>query len=289
MTQVGEVHGDLHVNAQPPARSHYLAQVAGIAPDALVDRDRELADLADFCTSPTTNGRYRYLRADAWSGKTALLQWFVLHPPPDVVVVSFFITVRLPGQHDRRAFVDTVLEQLAALQGEPPPQLLAEATREAHLLSLLARAARDRQDRGEHLVLVVDGLDEDLGVHGGPDAHSVAALLPVTPPPGLRLIVSGRPHPPVPFDVPDRHPLRDPATDWPLTPSPRAQVLRDVMTRDLKRLLSGTPVEQDILGFLGWTRRTPAISRPSEHWPVEFVPDAYVAITAELDLIAALP
>ena len=59
-------------------------------------------------------------------------------------------------------------------------------------------------------MLVVDGLDEDRGVTTGPDAHSIAGLLPADPPAGMRVIVAGRPNPPVPDDVPDWHPLRDP-------------------------------------------------------------------------------
>ena len=44
-------------------------------------------------------------------------------------------------------------------------------------------------------MLVVDGLDEDRGVTTGPDAHSIAGLLPADPPAGMRVIVAGRPEP----------------------------------------------------------------------------------------------
>ena len=33
-----------------------------------------------------------------WAGKSALSAWFVLHPPAEVDVVSFFITVRLASE-----------------------------------------------------------------------------------------------------------------------------------------------------------------------------------------------
>ena len=56
--------------------------------------------------------------------------------------------------------------------------MLPEATREAYLLDLLAQAADACQAAGERLILVVDGLDEDRGVTTGPDAHSIAGLLP---------------------------------------------------------------------------------------------------------------
>lgn len=107
----------------------------------------------------------------------------MLNPPPGVRLVSFFITARLAGQNNRSAFIDNLLEQLLALLGETVPPFLTEATREPHLLGLLDTAAQLCRDRGEHLVLLVDGLDEDRGVTTGPDAHSIAALLPADPQP----------------------------------------------------------------------------------------------------------
>ena len=139
-------------------------------------------------------------------------------PAAGVTVVSFFVTARYKGQDDRAAFIDAVMEQLAELLGEPIPGYLTEAARERHLLRMLTEAAEACQ----RLVLVVDGLDEDRGVTVGPDAYSIAALLPARPPPGLRVIVAGRPDPPVPDDVPDDHPLRDPGIVRVLAASPSA-------------------------------------------------------------------
>ncbi|GGS32103.1 hypothetical protein AB0E75_27970 [Streptomyces griseoviridis] len=62
-------------------------------------------------------------------------------------------------------------------------------------------------------MLVVDGLDEDRGVTAGPDAHSIATLLPRVPPYGMRVIVAGRPYPPVPGDVHADQPLRSTRMD----------------------------------------------------------------------------
>ena len=107
-------------------RSAYLEQVRRIAPPQLHDRDGELAELAAFCTEP---GRepYAWWRAPAWAGKSALMSWFVLHPPPGVQMVSFFVTARYKGQDDRDAFTDAVMEQLADLLGEPIPAYLTES------------------------------------------------------------------------------------------------------------------------------------------------------------------
>ncbi|MFJ6669776.1 hypothetical protein ACIQMJ_01560 [Actinosynnema sp. NPDC091369] len=233
-----------------PVRTRYREQVRRIAPPELIGREAELADLASFCTSPSTAGTYRWVRAAAWSGKSALMSTFVLDPPPGVRVVSFFITARLAAQNDRTAFIENVLEQLVTILGQDLPPLLTEATREAHLLGLLAEAAGACRDRGEHFVLLVDGLDEDRGVTTGPDAHSIAALLPVDPPADLRVIVAGRPDPPIPADVPDHHPLRDPAIVRSLAGSRAAQAERADMERELKRLLHGSPTEQALLGLL---------------------------------------
>lgn len=110
------------------------------------------------------------------------MSWFVLHPPPGVRIVSFFVTARFAAQNDRVAFVNVVLEHLAELLGQPVPAYLTDATRDAHLLGMLADTDTACAERGERLILVVDGLDEDRGVTTGPDAHSIAARLPATPP-----------------------------------------------------------------------------------------------------------
>src|SRR5258708_5808257 len=94
------------------AQSVYLHQVQQIFPGQLVGRDAELAELAAFCTKPDA-GPYVWWQGPAWAGKSALMAWFVLHPPPGVRVVSFFITSRYAGQSDRNAFLEMVLEQLA--------------------------------------------------------------------------------------------------------------------------------------------------------------------------------
>jgi hypothetical protein len=200
--------GDINLITGVPVSTRYQLQVQRIAPPQLLGRETELAELADFCTAADTAGAYRWWRAEAWSGKSALLSWFVLHPPPGVRIVSFFVTARLASQNDRSAFIDNLMEQLLALLGQSLPPFLTESTREAHLLGLLRDAAHACRDRGESFVLLVDGLDEDRGIHPGPDVHgethSIAGLLPQEPPLGTRVIVAGRPNPPVPADAEDR-------------------------------------------------------------------------------------
>ncbi|MFI6272502.1 hypothetical protein [Micromonospora zamorensis] len=240
-----------HFGYEPPAvRSAYLEQVRRIAPPELKDREAELADLAAFCEGDPAFV-YAWWRASAWAGKSALMSWFALHPPPGVRIISFFVTGRHHRQNDRKAFVDNLLEQLAELLGyRGLPVGLNDSTQEAHLAGMLCGAAAACQRSGERLVLLVDGLDEDRGVTVGPESYSIAATLPRHPPAGLRVVVSSRPDPPLPADVPTDHPLRSRCQLWELKPSAHAQVVRIDAERDLKRMLHVGGVEQDILGFV---------------------------------------
>jgi hypothetical protein len=110
--QIQGVTGNVMVNGGPVVHSAYPEQVRQIAPQQLCGRDSELTELAAFCIEPS-RGPYAWWQARAWAGKSALMSWFVLHPPPGVRIVSFFITSRYAGQNDRVAFTDVVLEQLA--------------------------------------------------------------------------------------------------------------------------------------------------------------------------------
>jgi hypothetical protein len=142
------------------------------------------------------------------------------------------------------------MEQLADLLGQSMPAYLTETTREPHMLLMLSEAAEACRQRGHRLVLLVDGLDEDRGVTTGADAYSIAALLPSRPAAGMRVVVAGRPDPPIPMDLPSDHPLRDPRIVRELGDSPWADVVKGDMQRELKRLLQGTQAEQDLLGLV---------------------------------------
>lgn len=250
----GTVVGDINVYTGTPVQTRYREQVARIAPRELVGRSAELTELARFCTAPEPAAPYVWWKGNAWAGKSALMSWFTMNPPSGVRVVSFFITSRFASQDDRNAFIENVLEQLATLLGEPIPAYLTDSTKDAHLLGMLSDVAHACKARGERLVLVVDGLDEDRGVTTGPRAYSIAALLPDPPPADMRIVVTGRPNPPVPSDVPSHHRLRDKGIARMLTASSYAADVRDEMENELKRLLRGTEEEQDLLGFVAAAR-----------------------------------
>jgi hypothetical protein len=163
-------------------QSAYLEQVRDFAPDALVGRDAELAEWAEFCAGPKT---YAWWQAEPWAGKSALASWFVTHPPAGADIVSFFITGRLAGQADSAAFLDAMIEQLNALSpasGRSPPVAGAQV---GVWLALLAGAAAQAEEWKRRLVVVVDGLDEDeAGASPLRGQPSIASLLPRRPPPG---------------------------------------------------------------------------------------------------------
>ena len=185
-------------------RSAYLAQVRDIAPDALIGRESELADWAEFCAGADP---YAWWQAGPWAGKSALASWFVTHPPAGVDVVSFFITGRLLGQADSGAFLDAMIEQLNALYPAGGGLPAVAGARAGAWLNLLASAAAQAEERGRRLVVVVDGLDEDeAGATPSRGRPSIASLLPRRPPPGARFIVTSRPDPGLPDDLPGEPP-----------------------------------------------------------------------------------
>ncbi|MEU5416606.1 hypothetical protein [Streptomyces clavifer] len=222
-----------------------------LLPDRLLDREDELRELQAFCAAEDVAGqsRYAWWQAEPFAGKSALLAWFVMrHQPVNVDIVSYFIAERF-ANNNRADFLFTVTGQLVALAGGGalPP----DAGRlQQDLPALYEDAARACVARGRTLLLVVDGLDED----GHSDGHSIAALLPKAPSPGMRVVVAGRPNPPVPSDVPDGHPLRDPAILRPIAASPEAGRVRERAEHELQRLLDDEPLGNDLLGLLAVAR-----------------------------------
>ncbi|PVC85962.1 hypothetical protein DBP20_14030 [Streptomyces sp. CS131] len=254
LSNTGVINGPVTLSSPPrrPAVSGYLLQVERVAAADFRGREAELSELASFSTEerPQEAAGKDYWRwlAPAWAGKSALLAEFVLNPPSGIDIVAFFITSRMAGQNDAAAFCEVVQRQLYALLREEEP-LSTPATRDEQLRLAMDRAAERCVAEGRRLVLVVDGLDEDHGVTAGPDCHSIAALLPRTPPHGMRIIVAGRPHPPVPDDVPGDHPLRTTEINHWLAPSPYAQAVRWEAEQNLLRLLDGGGLGRELVGL----------------------------------------
>ncbi|QWF82788.1 trypsin-like peptidase domain-containing protein [Amycolatopsis sp. CA-230715] len=223
-----------------PVMSAYREQLKDIAPIELVGRKRELGELYWFCQGDEP---YAWWEAGPWTGKTALLSTFALQTHPDLDVVSFFITRRFAGQSDSEAYTEAMIEQLAAVAGEP---VSPTGAKHGYLLHLLRKAADRCVRSGRVLVLVVDGLDEDTG-HG--TMPSIASLLPKDPPPGVHIVVASRPNPPLPDDVPDNHPL------WTvqrraLRTSEFVQRVERQARQELSRWIVNPGLQRDVFGLI---------------------------------------
>lgn len=226
--------------------TEYRERIRAVVPEGgLKGRDAERAEMEAFCDSREPYWRWR---AEPWAGKSALLASFAHDPPADVVVVAFFITVRDAAQNDSTAFIMTVTGQLEELLGDGYSGWQGTGNDTTRYLLLLKETARRLQASGKRLVLVVDGLDEDRGAERG--QPSIASLLPKHGEHGLKVVVSGRPNPGIPADVPEDHPLRQPRITHRLREYSGAQRLRDTARLELHALLGGTELECDLLGLI---------------------------------------
>jgi hypothetical protein len=224
----------------------YIAQVRDIAPDQLLGREQELAELVQFCAGQE---HYQWWQAGPWAGKSALAAWHVLHPPAGVSVVSFLVTGRLAGQADSDAFTEAMVEQLAAVASAIVPEATTPAGRDRERRRLLDQAASRVGEWQGRLLLVVDGLDEDEGARPGSGKPSIASLLPRRPPDSVRVLVFSRPHPGIPSDVPGDHPLRR-CVPGQLAPSPFAHDIEIDAKDELMERLHGDRLQVDILGLI---------------------------------------
>jgi hypothetical protein len=250
----------------PVARSPYVEQVRLIAPPELIDREAELAELSRFCLDEGA-GPYACWRAGPRAGKSALLSSLVLRPSAEMTgrvrIVSFFITARLAAQDTREAFSQVLVEHLASLLGQSLPAALPEATREGYLLDLLCPASVACREAGEGLVLIVDVPGRGpRGNRGRAVAQhrGTASRWPAGRAAGN--LVDSRRNPPVPDDVPDWRPLRDPAIVRVLSRSQHARDAQRLGRQELQHLLRGTPADQGLLGLVTAARGGPTVRCP---------------------------
>lgn len=183
----------------PPEESAYRATVREIQgrTSQLIGRQDELRAITEFATG--TQG-HLWLQGEAWSGKTALLAEAVAAVLPDEVdSVAYFLS-RREADADVDKFLASVVPQLAVLVGSDI------GTTDLHRFRFLwERAAERAMHTGRHLLLVVDGLDEDMR----PGHRAIAGALPsrqITE--YAHIVVSSRPRPDVVSDLPVGHALR---------------------------------------------------------------------------------
>jgi hypothetical protein len=204
----------------------------------LWDRGSELAELATFATGPAG---YRWLTGGPWAGKTALVAEAVATAlPPSVDAIAYFLS-RRESNADSNRFLAAVVPQLAYLLDEDPSDPDPD-----HFRDLWDRATDRAAAARRYLLLVVDGLDEDLHPRGLP---SVASLLPAHTGTHAHVQVTSRPY--FKPDVPVGHPLRA-AAPVELDPFRDAEHLADLATREVDDLLHGEDQDMaaELLGVL---------------------------------------
>ena len=199
----------------------------------LLGRERELAEIAAFATG---GEGYRWLVGGAFAGKTALLYEAVTAGLPDEVDVVCYFLSRRASDASRDRFLAAVVPQLAYLCDVDRPVADVDP-----YYALWERAVDRATKAGRHLLLVVDGLDEDLCPPGSP---GVASLLPTLVGAHAHVLVASRPHPELPDDVP--------VTPTQLSPFQGAQQLADLAKKEINDLTHGdkTNLAVDILGLL---------------------------------------
>ncbi|MCZ2826050.1 MULTISPECIES: NACHT N-terminal Helical domain 1-containing protein [unclassified Modestobacter] len=163
----------------------------------LIERQAELAEIAEFATGPPG---YRWLVGGPWAGKTALLAEAVVAALPAEVDVVVYFASRREADADAHRFLAAVVPQLEQLLDEEP------AAPDVHRMRRLwERAVQRAASVDRDLLLVVDGLDEDLQP---PSVPSIASLLPARLGARGHVLVASRLHPSLPADVDLAHPLR---------------------------------------------------------------------------------
>lgn len=149
----------------------------------LLGRERELADLADFATSAEP---YRWLVSGPFAGKTALLYEAVTVTLPDEADAVCYFLSRTASDATGDRFLAAVVPQLAYLCDVDPPVANVDQYR-----ALWEQATARAAETGRHLLLVIDGLDEDLTPPGSP---GVASLLPTLAGGHAHVLVGTRPN-----------------------------------------------------------------------------------------------
>lgn len=206
----------------------------------LAGRRDELAEIAAFAVS---GEGCRWLVGEPWAGKTSLLAEAALSMPEEVDVVCYFLS-RREADADSSRFLAAVVPQLSALGGVEAP------VPDVHQFRALWRDATSRADaQGRHLLLIIDGLDEDMCPPGLP---SVAALLPAKAGGRTHVLVSSRLHPEMMGDIQPGHPVLQ-VRPMSLEPFAEARELARLAQKEIVDLLhhdGSDGLAAEVLGFL---------------------------------------
>ncbi|MQY05402.1 hypothetical protein [Actinomadura macrotermitis] len=223
--------------AQNPQNRFIRLHGPGVNVVAVSDRERERKVMDAFVSGPSSpGGAYLCWYADAPVGKTTLLADYVRRPPAGADILSYFVSPE-HGTDTCAMFKKEMADQIKAFLG-PDGTGAPEGGRQRKLR--FAEAAAESTKHGRKLLLVVDGLDDDAAWSGaiaeGTAHGSIAVLLPVSPPRGMRIIVSLRRRVRLPDDLPFRHPLH------------KGKGLRELLPREGAPPARRTPLRTDLSG-----------------------------------------
>ncbi len=249
---LGSLSVDDRVNAYLPNMLNSLTQ------NLCEGREEEIQEINEFIHNNEDGYQWWWWRAEAWAGKTTLMAHLAKNPEPGVSVAAAFIVGLELANSDSDAFYAHLIPQLAKIAGlsrvEIPTDLQG---RDAQLKRMISIAAAKVRLNGGRLLILVDGLDEDQGRYSvnGIKKQSIIASLPELLPSNVRVIVSSRPNPPLPIDVPDTHPLQNRKFWHPLRKSEFAKAAEKVAREELKEIF-GREYGRKILAFMaasgGW-------------------------------------
>ena len=185
--------------------------------------------------------RFCWVRAPMSAGKTAVAAWFTLSPPVATVAVACFVAPTTGADQ----FLDILIRRLSAVLRYRSDVPVTLSEKPLLLAKLFDQAENQYAQTGDHLVIVVDGLDEEPQVAG---VAPIAQLLPRELPEHVHFIVFSRLNPgPLPHD----HPLRDVSAVYDLAPAEEARVEIDRAQQELDRVVQGgSPIATSILNVL---------------------------------------
>ena len=170
--------------------------------------------------------RFCWVRAPMSAGKTAVAAWLAFAPPADTVALACFVSPTTDGDQ----FLDLLIRRLRALLRRRSVPSAALSERPILLATLLEEAGDQFAETGRHLLVVVDGLDEDPQASG---VAPIARLLPRMLPEHVHLVVFSRPNPgPLALD----HPLREASACYDLPPAEEALVEMERAQEELDRV-----------------------------------------------------
>jgi hypothetical protein len=148
-------------------------------------RETELDELVEFCT--TDDEQLLLVVGERYSGKSALMaEFFVNAEAPDVVRLGYFVPPNQRQDARSVAMVRHLVRQAYLLTtGE---ELHIDSSNPGRLRELLASCVGQARQDGRSVVLMVDGIDED--VSSRLQEQTMMSVLGELSVPGLKVIVS---------------------------------------------------------------------------------------------------